>query len=169
MAAPDIRSPLVVIGIGNPDRADDGIGPLVVARLGLLPGTRVISRSGDAFALIEEWTGADTAILIDAASSNSTPGHIHRIELPSDELPCDLGLSSTHAFGLAEAIALARVLERLPPRVVIYAVEGACFDPGGPMTAEVAAAADEVANLVAAEVSCNRAILTMAGATRRSR
>lgn len=153
MTSPPKRTPLVVIGVGNPDRADDGIGPLVAARLGTLPGVRVISRSSDAFTIIEEWTGAEAAVLIDAASVISTPGRIHRIDLSVDKLPCELGLSSTHAFGLAEAIALARVLNRMPKSVVVYAVEGVCFDVGAAMTTEVAAAVDEVVGLVAAEIA----------------
>lgn len=153
MGAPDIRCPIVIIGVGNLDRADDGIGPLVASRLGLLPGARVVAHSSDACAIIEEWTGADVAVLIDAAAAVSTPGRIHRIDPSSDELPCGLGLSSTHTLGLAEVIALARALDRLPQRVIIYAVEGICFDPGAVMTAAVAAAVDVVAALVVAEVA----------------
>ena len=47
---------------------------------------------------------------------------------------------------------MARALDRLPQSVIVYAVEGVCFDPGAAMTAEVAAAAEEVASLVAVEV-----------------
>ncbi|HVW69790.1 MAG TPA: hydrogenase maturation protease [Steroidobacteraceae bacterium] len=152
MTIPPNRCPLIVIGVGNPDRGDDGIGPLVAARLKTLPGVRVVTRNSDAFAIIEECCGAEAAVLIDAAAVISNPGRIHRIDLAADELPCELGLASTHAFGLAEAIALARALNRLPRRVIVYAVEGVCFDPGAVMTAEVAAAAEEVVSLIAAEV-----------------
>lgn len=154
MVGASSRKPLVVIGVGNPDRADDGLGPLVIARLGSLPDTRVISLSRDAFGIIEQWTGAEEVVLIDAAAvtSGPGPGRIHRIDLSVDELPCELGLSSTHAFGLAEAISLARALDRLPKSVIVYAVEGVCFDVGAPMTPEVFAAAEQVAGLVAAEV-----------------
>jgi len=153
MTAPVERISLVVIGVGNPDRADDGIGPLVAARLGMLPGARIMSCNSDGFTLIEEWSGADIVVLIDAATTVSAPGRIHRIDLSSDELPCELGIASTHAFGIAEAVALARALDRLPRRLVIYAVEGVCFDYGADMTPEVAAAVDEVAGLVAAEAA----------------
>lgn len=148
---------VIVMGIGNPDRADDAIGPMVAARLLRdLPQTPVVSRANDAFALIEEWTGVQTAVLIDAAAVISSPGRIHRIDLSCDELPCELGISSTHAFGLAQAIALARALGRLPERVIVYAVEGVCFDQGADMSPQVAAAADEVTQLVAAEVRACR-------------
>jgi len=152
------RGSVIVMGIGNPDRADDAVGPLVAARLAnALPDTRIVSQVNDSFALIEEWTGAQIAVLIDAAAVIASPGRIHRIDLCCDELPCELGLSSTHAFGLAETIALARALGRLPERVIVYAVEGVCFDLGANMSPEVVAAADELTHLVAAEVRTCRA------------
>jgi hydrogenase maturation protease len=143
---------LVVIGIGNPDRADDGVGPRVVARLGPLSGARVHTLPRDAFAIIEAWAGAAAVILIDAAAVIAMPGRVHRIDLAVDQLPCELGLASTHAFGLAEAISLARSLGRLPAKVIVYAIEGVCFEPGAPMSAEVIAAVDQVSQLIAAEV-----------------
>jgi hydrogenase maturation protease len=153
MSRTTYRGPVIVMGIGNPDRADDGIGPLVAARLlPALPDARVVSRLNDAFALIEEWTGAQTAVLIDAAAVMSSPGRIHRIDVSCDELPFELGISSTHAFGLAQAIALARTLGRLPERMIVYAVEGICFDTGADMSPQVVAAVEELTQLVAAEV-----------------
>ncbi|MGB8364478.1 MAG: hydrogenase maturation protease [Rhizomicrobium sp.] len=150
---------ILVIGLGNPDCADDGIGPRVAHRLAGddLGGARVIARGGDALALIEDWAGSDTVVLIDAAAVISRAGRIHRIDLATDELPCNLSLSSTHAFGMADAIGLARTLDMLPVHVIIYAVEGVCFDPGAAMSAEVAAAVDEVAERVVGELQFLRA------------
>ena len=144
---------MVVIGIGNSDRADDGIGPLVAGRVrGRCDGgIRVLTRSGDALALIEDWARAQAAVLIDAAAPAGQPGRIHRIDLASEELPRNLSLSSTHAMGIAEATGLARELGRLPRRTILFAVEGACFDPGGAMSAEVAAAGDELVGRVISE------------------
>jgi hydrogenase maturation protease len=144
----------LVIGIGNPDRADDGIGPLVAGTLASrrLDGVRVITRSGDALALLEDWADAEGVVLIDAAAPMSRPGAIHRVNPLRDPLPRELSRSSTHAFGIAEAIELARTFDRLPHQIVVYAVEGACFAPGRAMTANVAAVADELAERVVGEL-----------------
>jgi hydrogenase maturation protease len=48
--------------------------------------------------------------------------------------------SSTHAFGVAEAVELARELGRLPGRLEVYAIEGADFSAGAELSAEVASA-----------------------------
>jgi hydrogenase maturation protease len=68
------------------------------------------------------------------------------------ELPRDVVVTSSHALGLGEAIGLARTLQLAPQDIIVYAVEGRCFDGGAPVTREVAAAACLVADRVVAEV-----------------
>jgi hydrogenase maturation protease len=144
----------LVIGVGNPDRGDDGIGPLVIRHLaGRVPDdVALMHLSGDILALIDDWAGRAAVILIDAAAPGSSPGAIHRIDLRHDALPTELSLSSTHGFGVAEAVALARALGTLPEQLIVYAIEGANFAPGAPLTQAVAASADTVAARIAAEL-----------------
>ncbi len=148
------RVPILLVGMGNTDRGDDAVGPVIADRLaGSLPAdVTVMRQNGDALALIDAWAGYDAAILVDAAVSGAGPGRIHRIDAVADALPSHLSLSSTHAFGLADAIALARVLERLPRAVIIYAVEAACFDGGSPLTPAVANAVPDVVARIRTEV-----------------
>jgi hydrogenase maturation protease len=145
---------VLVVGIGNPDRGDDGIGPLVVRQLigRVSRDVAIIERSGDALALIDDWEGRDAVILVDAAASGGRPGSIHRIDLLRDTLPPELSLSSTHGFGVAEAVGLADALDLLPAQVIAYAIEGANFDAGAPISPEVAAVTAEVADRVVAEL-----------------
>jgi hydrogenase maturation protease len=151
---------LLVVGIGNPDRGDDDIGPLVVRRLGgrVSNGVSLIERTGDALALIDDWAGHDVVIVVDAAAPPSelgyvrSPGRVHRIDLRGNELLPDLSRASTHGLGVADAVELARALGALPERVIVYAVEGADFNPGAPMTKLVAAATEEVVARVVAEL-----------------
>lgn len=144
----------VIIGLGNPDRGDDGVGALVVGALaGRLPeGVETMVRTGDMLALVEDWAGAEAVICVDAAASVGVPGRIHRIDGHDGALLPEPGLASSHAFGLAEAIALSRALGTAPPVLVVYAIEGSVFDTGAPVGAAVAAAVDEVATRVLAEV-----------------
>lgn len=143
---------VLVIGFGNPDRGDDAAGPLVARRLaGRIPA-RVLERHGDALALLEAWEGADLLVLVDAAAPMGRPGRIHRLDITAGDLPRDLAFGSTHAFGLPEAVALSRRLGTLPPRAVVHAIEGACFDGGAALSPEVAAAIADVAARIAAEL-----------------
>jgi len=144
---------VIVIGLGNSDRGDDGVGGFVANELAgrLPPEVAVTTRRGDLLSLIEEWRGFDAAVCIDAAARAGAPGSIHRIDLSESGLPGDLEVGSSHALGLAETIELARTLALAPRRIVLYAIEGARFQLGEPLTPAVAAAAREVVDRVAAE------------------
>lgn len=145
---------VLIVGLGNADRADDGIGPLIVEKLrALLPaGVATASLGADPIALLAQWKGFDAAICIDAASPIGEPGRIHRFDLSTASLPSDLQPVSNHALDLAAAIRLAQVLREAPRDIIVYAVEGASFVAGAPMTAQVAMQAPRAAAQIAAEV-----------------
>ena len=99
---------------------------------------------GEPVGLIEDWTGADTVILVDAVSSGAVAGTVHRLDPLSEPIPAALSQGSTHAFGLAETIELARTLDRLPPRLTVYGIEGERFAAGQRLSPPVSAAVDAV-------------------------
>ncbi len=146
---------VMVIGLGNPDRADDGVGPAIAESLaGRLPADVALRiRAGDMLSLIQDWAGFDALVCVDAAAPMGQPGRIHRIDLATGELPRDTSAMSSHAFGLAEAIGLARALDLAPSDIVVYAIEGGSFDGGAPLTPDVAAVIGEVGDLVVAETA----------------
>jgi hydrogenase maturation protease len=145
---------VLVIGLGNPDRGDDGIGVTVAQDLvGRVPvEVAVMVRSGDMLSLIEEWGGFDAMVCIDAAAPAGVPGRVYRLDLTLAELPRDVTFTSSHALGLPEAIELARALQLAPRQILVYAIEGGSFDSGTPLTPAVAAAGRVVANQVVADV-----------------
>jgi hydrogenase maturation protease len=160
--------PLVlIVGVGNPDRGDDGFGPAVAQRLrGRAPSAvRVLERSGDALALIEEWNGIPSVILIDAVAPISKPGRVHHLDFAGRPLPIALAPRSSHAFGVAETVELARNLGRLPRCLVAYLVEGEQFATGAPLSPAVAGAVEDVAERVIVELS---AILEAKGKARHA-
>ena len=138
----------LVIGVGNPDRGDDGVGRVVV-RL-LRSHMPVIEHDGEATALVDMLRSARRTWLIDAAQSDSPPGTIHRIDCTKD-IPLLRSTVSSHGFGLAEAIGLARALGTMPPHCVIYAIEAVRFTPRMPLSPPVARAAREVARRILTE------------------
>jgi hydrogenase maturation protease len=148
------RSPTLIIGLGNEYRGDDAVGLVVARRLGgaAPKGVRVLEESGEGAALIDSWQDADTVILLDAVHSGAKPGTIHRFDAHAQPIAKRFFRFSTHAFGLAEAVELARALGRLPPRLIVYGVEGKSFEAGIGISPEVEAALREVVGKVLAEL-----------------
>ena len=132
---------------------DDAAGRLVArkARPRLPADVRVVEAEGDGAALLDLWSADDDVILVDAAVSGGLPGTIHRLEAAATPVPARFHLRSSHAFGVASGIELARSLSRLPRRLTLYAIEAESFDAGAEPTPEVARAIDEVTDAVAAE------------------
>jgi hydrogenase maturation protease len=148
------RAPLRVVCVGNAWRGDDAVG-LEVAKLlrGTLPEeAELFEREGEPTALMDAWEGAEAIWIVDAVSSSARAGAVHRLDASDRELPGRLFGSSTHHFGLADAVEIARALGRLPRRTIVFGVEGASFAAGEKLTPDVAAAASEVADLVRREV-----------------
>ena len=75
-------APILVIGIGNEYRGDDGLGLIVARRLRErhLPKVTIMEIGGDLTVLGETWQGAETVILVDAVASGREPGTIYRFE-----------------------------------------------------------------------------------------
>ena len=137
---------LLVIGVGNWYRSDDGVGLVVARRLKAmnLPGIVVCEESGEGMALMEAWVNAEHVAVIDAALSGSPPGTIHKLHADSMTIPYSFFHYSSHAFSVAEAVELARVLNSLPPRLTLYGIEGKNFGAGVGLTPEVDQAAGDV-------------------------
>jgi hydrogenase maturation protease len=145
----------VVVGVGNEFRRDDGAGAEVIARLrALQPGDAGLSgvtlalSDGEPARLIDLWEGATLAVVIDAVRDTTRPpGHWH--QLTTDALT-DLADSaaSSHSIGLGDTVELARLLGRLPARLMILAIVGRDFGFGAGLTAEVAAAIAELVQQV---------------------
>ena len=142
------------IGVGNPYRRDDGAGPAVVEALHDEAGAalRGATASGEGAGLIELLRGEEQVMLFDAVSSAEAPGTIHRFDAARESIPRGLFAYSSHAFSVAEAIELARVLGELPPRLTLYGIVGADFSAGKGLSAAVAEAVRSVAREVAAQL-----------------
>lgn len=145
----------IVIGLGNPDRGDDAASREVVRRLrgAVLPDTAIIEQDGELATLITALDGAAAAFLVDACISGMLPGTLHRFDLGEEPLPRAACGVSSHGLGLAEAIELARVLDQLPPRCVLYTIEGQDFEIGAPLSPPVARVVAEAASRLHAELS----------------
>ncbi len=139
---------MLVIGVGNRLRGDDGAGPAVARAL---DGREC---SGELFELLDAWEGAAAVVLVDAVRSGAPPGTLHRFDASETPLPVGFTAApSTHALGLGEAIELARAIGRLPGRVVVHGVEGERFELGEGLSAATASALAALEERVRAEAA----------------
>lgn len=129
----------LVIGLGNPERGDDAAGVLVARGL---HGSRT-KEVGDCAELIDLWDGEESVIVIDAMRSGAEPGTVIRFDVGQTRLPAR-AFPSTHSFGLAETVELARALDRLPAELVIFGIESSGFSHGRRLTAAVKEAVGDV-------------------------
>jgi hydrogenase maturation protease len=143
---------VILIGVGNAWRGDDGAGLAVARRVRELSpaGVEVREVEGDATALVDAWSGAEGVVVVDAAESGAPPGTVRRFDARTRPLPVRSLRSSTHAFGVSDAIELARALSRLPDRLDVYAIEGASFVAGDRLSPAVERAVAELASELSA-------------------
>ena len=118
-----------IICIGSPF-GDDQFGAWVYEQLqGRWPVEEVALRYLDRPGMRLTHLLAETrqVILIDAVKSGSVIGTVLRID--GDEIVRHLARhTSTHGFGIAEALALAQRLGQAPPRLVLLGVEAGATD-----------------------------------------
>jgi hydrogenase maturation protease len=136
------RESVVVIGVGNEFRRDDGAGLAVIDQLrDLAPaGVGLVVTDGEPTRLIEAWTGTALAVVVDAVRAEPPhPGRIHRfvVDRPGASVTRP---ASSHGFGLDDAIALALALDRMPGRLIVHAIEAADLTQGTGLTPAVAEA-----------------------------
>src|SRR6516164_2631138 len=125
---------IVVIGCGNPNRSDDGVGPEVVRALrarGERDGVRLLDAGTDGMAVIFAARGCRTLIIVDACRSGSETGAV--FEVPGAELEQQYQPSlNLHDFRWDHALHAGRMLLRddFPADVTVLLVEAESIDSG---------------------------------------
>jgi hydrogenase maturation protease len=134
-------SQLVIIGVGNQYHGDDVVGHIVASRLAKELGEqmqiRLLLEDGEGARLMTAWKSAAMVILIAATLSGAAPGTLYRIDAVTQPLVSTWWRCATPAFGVAEAIALARLLHVLPAHLLVYGIEGASFATEAPLSKAV--------------------------------
>lgn len=150
----DKEQTLKLVGIGNRYRGDDAVGLYVIELLEkLLPTASLATSDGEITGLLSLFENHDHVVIVDAVQMPGEAGSIVRLDGLSATLS-DTGLrSSTHAMGLAEAVEMARNLDRLPRRLTIYGIVGGQFDNSETMSAAVESAASRLVEQIIEEYS----------------
>jgi len=126
----------LVVGLGNRDRGDDAVGPRVAERLrGRLPaGVDLVVHAGGGLDLLEVWEGCSEVVVVDAVRGSGPAGDVVRLDASREPVASTVAPASSHGIGLAEAVELARSLDRLPERLIVVGVEAGSFEPGAALS-----------------------------------
>jgi len=127
---------LVVFGWGNDARGDDGLGPLLLARVAYArwPDVTTIEDFQLQIEHALDLDGADLALFLDASVAAPHPFTFREIEMRRD------ASHATHALTPEALLEVsARALGRAPPPSFMLAVRGERFELGEPLSAQAAA------------------------------
>jgi len=149
------RSPVLVMGVGNMLRGDDGFGVAVLDEVGTrnLPGNVDLLDAGTSIIdLMEELNGRRKVVVIDAVRGGQSPGTLYRFspeDVAAEVVPAD----SLHQVGLLETLRLAELVDCRPEQVVIIGAQPEDTSLKIGLTEAVAAAVPRAAEMVMAEIS----------------
>lgn len=150
---------LVVIGCGNTNRRDDGVGVVVAQRL-LAAGLRhtgrveIFDAGTSGMDIMFKARGADKLVIVDACASGSEPGAV--FEVPGSDLANRPAPSYTlHDFRWDHALYAGRQIfsDDFPCDVRVFLVEAADLGFGLDLSPPVARAAAIVEERIAALIS----------------
>jgi hydrogenase maturation protease len=146
----------VVIGLGNPIMADDGLG---LAALALLPASWRVPREVELvdggtwgmnlLPLIED---AGRVLLLDAIHAGAAPGTLHALD--RGRLPKYLATKiSPHQVDLADVLALAELRGALPADTRALGLEPARVEMSSELSDVVRCRLDELVDAAAAQLA----------------
>lgn len=119
---------ILVLGLGNPLRGDDGVGPRLVEELtrrGLPRGVTALDGGSAGLDLLQVLEGWQRVVVVDAADVGREPGQFVRFTPDQARLAQTADRFSLHNAGLGEILALANALGRTLPHMVIFGVQPA--------------------------------------------
>lgn len=156
MIAPD--HVIAVVGCGNPNRQDDGVGQEVIetlrGRRRDRAGVRLLDAGTDGMAVMFQARGCSSLIVVDAAKTGVEPGAIYEVPGAELERPYKPGLN-LHDFRWDAALHAGRQIFRdaFPSDVTVFLIEAAELGFGVGLTPAVLRAADKVAARIEALIA----------------
>jgi len=137
---------IVVVGIGNLIRADDGFGVHALERLRrdtrVPAGVTLIDGGTYGLELLTYISDSTRLLLLDAIDVGEQPGTL--VRMVNEELRGLPGAASVHQVGLADLLATLPLVSTTPREIVLLGTAPLSTDWGTELTAPVAAALDEV-------------------------
>lgn len=127
-------SATLLIGIGNPGRGDDALGPLLVERISQLKliDTECLIDFQLQIEYVLDLMGRDRVIIVDASVSGPEPYYFGRVDAEAD------ASITSHSLSPAALLDAYARLYGPPPTSQILAIRGYTFELGAPLSMQAA-------------------------------
>ena len=118
------KAGIIIIGIGNPNFRDDGVGLKVIEELEKRGVKDVVKYLNIDLNIIDSLRGYKKAIIVDAVKTGAKPGTI--FEFDAKNTWCNVYASGTHSMSIFEIIRIGYhvFFEEMPDEIKIIGIEG---------------------------------------------
>jgi hydrogenase maturation protease len=153
---PRAEGAIVVLGLGNLLRRDEGLGIRALECLqkrDCLPEqVRLVDGGTLGLELLAHVEDAERLLVLDAALTEGPPGTLLRVA--GDAVPAYFGMrTSPHEIGLADLLAVARLRGAEPCEVVVLGMQPEAIELGWELSASVAAQLDALVTAAVDELA----------------
>ena len=147
------RTPVVVLGMGNLLRRDEGLGIRALQRLDALyalpPTVQLVDGGTLGLELLSYLEDAERALVLDAALSDANPGTL--VQISGDDVPAYFSMrTSPHEIALPDLLAIAKLRGTTPPELVLVGMHPASIELGWDLSEIVASRLDDMVASAAA-------------------
>lgn len=148
------RGGIVVIGIGNVVRSDDGLGVHAVRELRRRrphrEGVQLIDGETGGLMLLPHLADADRAIIVDAIAIGTPAGTLVRLDRSEGIFATGM---TPHEVGLADLLDAMRLSDATPSQLVLHGAQPGSTAFGTALTAPVAGALDALVDAIEIELA----------------
>jgi hydrogenase maturation protease len=146
---------IIVLGVGNTLLTDEGVGVKAIERLqrdfALPPDVIVIDGGTTGMEMLEDLSGADHIIMIDAVRSGKAPASL--VRLADEQIPVFFRTKlSPHQIGLSDVLATLELMGEQPGGITVIGVEPVSLETGMALSPQVEACLPKVIEMVVAEL-----------------
>ena len=148
---------IVIIGIGNMLRSDDGLGFHIIKELqkyNLPPDVKLVERDVLDFQILNVMKNARKVIFVDVVQNNGKPGEIYYLDLTqiNTENAEDLRILNIHNLGLEKFLLFCKIMRVSPPRILLIGCEPKNLEMGLELSKEVREAIPKIIKLILKEL-----------------
>ncbi len=130
---------IVVLGLGNLLRRDEGLGIRALERLrdgyAIPEQVRLVDGGTLGLDLISHVEGAEYLLVLDAMLTDGPPGSLLR--LAGADVPAFFGVRMSHDVGLADLLAILMLRDSLPREVVVLGMQPGLIELGWELSSAV--------------------------------